>query len=72
MRILLVFLMLWGFIFPSSAEKPALLSLRYNENYSPTYHEVIDRAQLQFIYENSPWLEKTWKRYPVGRIFGEK
>ncbi len=27
------------------------------------------RAQLQFIYDNSPWLEKTWKRYPVGRIF---
>lgn len=27
------------------------------------------RAQLQFIYENSPWFEKTWKRYPVGRIF---
>ncbi len=26
------------------------------------------RAQLQFIYENSPWLEKTWKRYPIGRI----
>jgi hypothetical protein len=25
------------------------------------------RAQLQYIYENSPWLEKTWKRYPVGR-----
>ncbi len=42
MRILLVFLMLSGFIFPTSAEKPALLSLRYNENYSPTYDEVID------------------------------
>lgn len=28
------------------------------------------RAQLQFIYENSPWLEKTWKRYPVGKIMG--
>jgi hypothetical protein len=27
------------------------------------------RAQLQFIYDNSPWFEKTWKRYPVGRIF---
>lgn len=26
------------------------------------------RAQLQFIYDNSPWLEKSWKRYPVGRI----
>lgn len=27
------------------------------------------RGQLQFIYDNSPWLEKTWNRYPVGRIF---
>ena len=27
------------------------------------------RAQLQFIYDNSPWLEETWNRYPVGRIF---
>ena len=27
------------------------------------------RAQLQFIYDNSPWSEKTWKRYPAGRIF---
>jgi hypothetical protein len=26
------------------------------------------RAQMQYIYENSPWLEKTWKRYPVGRV----
>jgi len=30
------------------------------------------RAQLQYIYENSPWLEKTWKRYPVGRVFRDK
>jgi hypothetical protein len=27
------------------------------------------RAQLAWIYNNSEWLEKTWKRYPVGRIF---
>jgi hypothetical protein len=26
-------------------------------------------AQMAFIYNNSPWLEKSWKRYPVGRIF---
>lgn len=25
-------------------------------------------AQLQFVYERSPWMEKTYKRYPVGRI----
>jgi len=27
------------------------------------------RAQLAWIYNNSEWKEKTWKRYPVGRIF---
>jgi hypothetical protein len=27
------------------------------------------RAQLAYIYNNSEWLEKTWKRYPVGKIF---
>jgi hypothetical protein len=26
-------------------------------------------AQMAFIYNHSPWLEKSWKRYPVGRIF---
>lgn len=26
-------------------------------------------AQMAFIYTHSPWLEKSWKRYPVGRIF---
>ena len=29
-------------------------------------------AQMAFIYNNSPWLEKSWKRYPVGRIFTNK
>ena len=27
------------------------------------------RAQLSYIYNNTEWLEKTWKRYPVGKIF---
>lgn len=27
------------------------------------------RAQLAWIYNNSEWKEKTWRRYPVGRIF---
>jgi hypothetical protein len=27
------------------------------------------RAQLAYIYNNSEWFEKTWKRYPVGKIF---
>ncbi len=26
-------------------------------------------AQMAFIYQNSPWAEKSWKRYPVGRIY---
>ncbi len=27
------------------------------------------RAQLAYIYNNSKWAEKTWKRYPAGKIF---
>jgi hypothetical protein len=27
------------------------------------------RTQLAYIYNNSEWFEKTWKRYPVGKIF---
>jgi len=27
------------------------------------------RAQMAYIYNNTEWLEKTWKRYPVGKIF---
>jgi hypothetical protein len=27
------------------------------------------RAQLAYIYNNNEWLEKTWKRYPVGKIY---
>ena len=27
------------------------------------------RAQLAYIYNNTEWLEKTWKRYPVAKIF---
>ena len=27
------------------------------------------RAQLAYIYNNSEWFEKTWKRYPVGKIY---
>ncbi len=27
------------------------------------------RAQMAWIYSNSEWLEKTWKRYPAGKIF---
>lgn len=27
------------------------------------------RAQLAWIYNHSEWLEKTWNRYPVGRIY---
>ncbi len=27
------------------------------------------RAQLAYIYNISEWFEKTWKRYPVGKIY---
>jgi hypothetical protein len=27
------------------------------------------RAQLDFIYKRSPFFEKTYERYPVGRLF---
>jgi hypothetical protein len=27
------------------------------------------RAQLAYIYNNTEWAEKSWKRYPVGRIY---
>lgn len=27
------------------------------------------RAQLAYIYNNTEWLEKTWKRYPAAKIF---
>lgn len=30
-----------------------------------------DRAQLYFIYTNSSWSEKTYRRYPVYRVFKE-
>lgn len=30
------------------------------------------RAQLAYIYNNSEWFEKTWKRYPVGKIYKDK
>jgi len=29
-------------------------------------------AQMAFIYNNSPWFEKSWRRYPVGRIFSSQ
>ena len=29
------------------------------------------RAQLNFIYEHSPYYEPTYRRYPVGRVMGE-
>ena len=27
------------------------------------------RAQMAYIYNNTEWAEKTWKRYPVGKIY---
>lgn len=45
--------------------KKALEEKRNNDPEFAKNH----RAQLQFIYENSPWLEKTWKRNPVAKIY---
>ena len=43
-------------------------SLEEKRNNDPEFAKN-HRAQLQFIYENSPWLEKTWKRNPVAKIY---
>jgi hypothetical protein len=43
-------------------------SLELKRNNDPEFAKN-HRAQLQFIYENSPWLEKTWKRNPVAKIY---
>ena len=48
--------------------KKALEEKRKNDPEFAKNH----RAQLQFIYENSPWLEKTWKRNPVAKIYNRK
>ena len=42
-----------------SAQKPALLKLKYEQNYSPTYYETIEMFQLlDKHYENAILLEK--------------
>lgn len=45
--------------------KTRFLEAREKDSALATNH----RAQLAWIYNNSEWLEKSWKRYPVGRIF---
>ncbi|WP_372947321.1 M14 family zinc carboxypeptidase [Mariniphaga sp.] len=45
--------------------KARFLEARQKNSVLATNH----RAQLAWIYNNSEWLEKSWKRYPVGRIF---
>ncbi len=45
--------------------KARFLEARQKDSVLATNH----RAQLAWIYNNSEWLEKSWKRYPVGRIF---
>ena len=45
--------------------KARFLEAREKDSALATNH----RAQLAWIYNNSEWLEKSWKRYPVGRIF---
>jgi hypothetical protein len=45
--------------------KARFLEERQKDSVLATNH----RAQLAWIYNNSEWLEKSWKRYPVGKIF---
>ena len=59
-------------------EENAMKYLDEHPEFKVEFHEVRvqdstlignHRAQLAWIYNNSEWLEKTWKRYPVGKIF---
>ena len=59
-------------------EENAMKYLNEHPEFKAEFHEVRvkdstlignHRAQLAWIYNNSEWLEKTWKRYPVGKIF---
>ncbi len=57
-KIILNGLFVLGFVFASLAQSP-LLKLRYEENFTPTYNEVIGMYQLlDKHYENAVLLEK--------------
>jgi hypothetical protein len=59
-------------------EENALKYLKEHPDFSKKFQEKRNsdpdfaqnhRAQMAFIYNNSEWHEKTWKRYPVGKIY---
>jgi len=62
-----------SYVFEESAEKllndiPSLKdSLIYKRDNDDTFKND-SRAQLNYIYEHSPYFEKSYKRYPVFRI----
>ena len=59
MKKLLFFILICFFSLSAFAQKPALLKLKYEQNYSPTYSETIEMFQLlDKHYENAILLEK--------------
>jgi hypothetical protein len=62
---------------PSLFEETALELLEQDPQLKETYERMMEgdpefaqdpRAQLQYIYLNSPYAEKTYRRYPVYRL----
>jgi hypothetical protein len=59
MKKLPFFILICFFSLSAFAQKPALLKLKYEQNYSPTYSETIEMFQLLVKhYENAILLEK--------------
>jgi hypothetical protein len=59
MKKLLFLILIFCFSLSVFAQKPALLKLKYEQNYTPTYSEVIEMYQLlDKNYENAILLEK--------------
>ncbi len=59
-------------------EENALKYLKENPGFKAKFEEKRKsdpelaknhRAQLAWIYNNSEWFEKTWKRYPVAKLY---
>ncbi len=58
MKISLLFILSTIFYFSVYSQKPALLNLKYEQNYTPTYYEVIEMFKvLDANYENATLLE---------------
>jgi len=56
-RLILITMFLASAILPAAAQAPPLLTLRYTEDYSPTYHETIGM------------FSKLAEAYPEARMF---